>query len=381
MKNLITLCLILLTAGFTFAQTQPNTTNGTPTQGTGGSSPSMGSSNTGIGAPTPTAHMLHVKGAFSNSSALFSENTSSGSNGTAIEGYSYQGKSVWGRTDWGIGVYGSATAPFGYAGLFEGRVEANISGVQAAISGINATNGYGLYGSSQTGTAIYGHSVSGYAARFDGDVELGTINANLVSGEASFNAASGPSTGASLQLFPNTDANNAGSLSLIAGSGNIGDIRFQRFDNGNLNTNMFIQSDGKIGIGAVNTTASGFRLYVQEGIATGRVKVDQTWADYVFEETYDLLPLEVVDSFIVANGHLPNTPSEAEIVQNGGFELGEMTVNQQEKIEELFLHLINIQKRMVNMEASLEATQQENAQLKAALEQSPSTNSSTNENN
>ncbi|MEL6970951.1 MAG: hypothetical protein AAFO02_12355, partial [Bacteroidota bacterium] len=106
------------------------------------------------------------------------------------------------------------------------------------------------------------------------------------------------------------------------------------------------------------TDISAYRLFVEGGILTKEVRVRELWADYVFEADYDLLSLTQVEEFIDENGHLPNTPS-AEQVEAQGLDLGAATVNQQEKIEELYLHLITLNKRLEKLEA-------ENAKLKAA---------------
>lgn len=56
-----------------------------------------------------------------------------------------------------------------------------------------------------------------------------------------------------------------------------------------------------------------------------------------------------MEDFIAENGHLPNTPSAKEIQRNG-LNLGEITTNQQAKIEELFLHMIDMEKRLEKLE-------------------------------
>ncbi|MEL6590598.1 MAG: hypothetical protein AAFQ68_10970, partial [Bacteroidota bacterium] len=76
---------------------------------------------------------------------------------------------------------------------------------------------------------------------------------------------------------------------------------------------------------------------------------------------YELMPLESVANHIQVNGYLHNMPSAAEVVENG-IDVSEMTVMQQEKIEELFLHMIEMNERMKTLEA-------ENAALKAQLNQ------------
>jgi len=52
--------------------------------------------------------------------------------------------------------------------------------------------------------------------------------------------------------------------------------------------------------------------------------------------------------------------SAKEIAENGGVELGAMTVNQQEKIEEIFLHLIELEKKCAQL-------QLENKEMKRLL--------------
>jgi hypothetical protein len=107
--------------------------------------------------------------------------------------------------------------------------------------------------------------------------------------------------------------------------------------------------------------SSGFMLYVRQGIVTERVQVATmaNWPDYVFKKGYDLLPLSKVEEHIQQKGYLPNTLS-AETIEKEGIELGATAKNQQEKIEEIFLHLIEMEKRVKALEV-------ENASLKHAL--------------
>jgi len=81
-----------------------------------------------------------------------------------------------------------------------------------------------------------------------------------------------------------------------------------------------------------------FKLWVQDGIRTERVKVDiasqNGWADYVFDEDYELMPIEELAAYIKEHKHLPGVPSAEEVVENG-IDLGEMNKILLEKIEEL----------------------------------------------
>lgn len=130
-------------------------------------------------------------------------------------------------------------------------------------------------------------------------------------------------------------------------------------------TAMHISNGGRVAIGTTNTPA-GYKLYVKDGILTEKVKVavvgSSEWSDYVFLPSYELLSLEEVEDHIQENGHLHKTPSAVSIAEEGGFELKEMTINQQEKIEELYLHMIEMNKRLKEVE-------QENVSLHAKIKE------------
>ena len=81
--------------------------------------------------------------------------------------------------------------------------------------------------------------------------------------------------------------------------------------------------------------------------------------DYVFAKGYKLQSLENVENYIHANKHLPNMPSAKEVEQNGA-NLGEIQKVTVEKTEELYLYLIEINKRLKQLE-------KENQELKASL--------------
>ncbi len=77
-----------------------------------------------------------------------------------------------------------------------------------------------------------------------------------------------------------------------------------------------------------------------------KVTVDaKWWSDFVFDEDYELKSLAEVEAYIAANKHLPDVPSEEEVLANG-LDLGEMQAIQQQKIEELTLYIIQQQKQM-----------------------------------
>ena len=80
-------------------------------------------------------------------------------------------------------------------------------------------------------------------------------------------------------------------------------------------------------------------------------------ADYVFEEGYDLKSLGEVEEYVKSNKHLPGVPSASEF-QDKGMNVSEMSNLLLEKVEELTLHLIRMQKE-------IDQLREENNALKA----------------
>lgn len=133
-------------------------------------------------------------------------------------------------------------------------------------------------------------------------------------------------------------------------SSNRTDLRIRTHNSGSVADMVTFTTHGQVGIGTnlLNVMpASGFRLYVREGIRTERVLVDvagvNNWADFVFSPTYRLRPLQEVEAFIKKKQHLPDVPSASEIAHKG-LDLAEMQKIQMQKIEELTLYLIELKK-------------------------------------
>ena len=107
-------------------------------------------------------------------------------------------------------------------------------------------------------------------------------------------------------------------------------------------------------------TSGGYRLLVKGGMITEKIKVATAgtadWADYVFDTDYKVMPLEKVEAFIKENKHLPNVPSTQEVMANGN-DLGKTDAKLLEKIEELTLY-------MIEMNKEIKALKKENEQLK-----------------
>ena len=70
------------------------------------------------------------------------------------------------------------------------------------------------------------------------------------------------------------------------------------------------------------------------------------WADFIFDEKYKALNVYETEQFYLKHKHLPNIPSEQEVLSNGGVEIGEMTKLLLMKIEELTLLIVEQQKQI-----------------------------------
>ncbi|MGD9159115.1 MAG: hypothetical protein PVG39_11960 [Desulfobacteraceae bacterium] len=101
-------------------------------------------------------------------------------------------------------------------------------------------------------------------------------------------------------------------------------------------------AEGNVGIGTLNT--GSYKLAVEGKIGAREVVVTQAaWADFVFEDNYNLSTLTQVESFIKKNKHLPDIPS-AKQVEEEGLSMAEMMKKQMQKIEELTLYVIELKK-------------------------------------
>ena len=106
-------------------------------------------------------------------------------------------------------------------------------------------------------------------------------------------------------------------------------------------TTQLVLTNGFVGIGTANPTNE---LAVNGTIKAKEIIVTTNgWADFVFEHGYNLMPLSDVEAFIRSNGHLPGVPS-AEEVTSGGIRIGKMQAVLLQKIEELTLHMIKLEK-------------------------------------
>ncbi|MBL7727700.1 MAG: hypothetical protein JNM68_08445 [Dinghuibacter sp.] len=190
-----------------------------------------------------------------------------------------------------------------------------------------------------------------------------TVEGNLsVTGDMNMSAAS--------TVYSTTSLNLAGGIAraVLSTSGTTGVATFTSTSGNGVYS--FVTGTGYVKIGAVTTpNPAGYKLFVDQGILTEKVKVavagSAQWADHVFHQNYQLMPLEEVEQFIQQNKHLPNIPSADEMVKEGN-DLGKTDAKLLEKIEELTLYLIQLNRKVDKLE-------NENRALKEKLNPAPAT--------
>ena len=133
------------------------------------------------------------------------------------------------------------------------------------------------------------------------------------------------------------------------------------FDAGGSGSSFWLLSDDNlkynggavvIGSQSISTgTETDFKLSVDGKLVAKDIVVTvYGWSDFVFEDNYKLKPLSQVEEYINLNGHLPDVPSEAEVIQNG-MNVEEMNKVLLQKVEELTLYIIDMKKEIDSLKA------------------------------
>ncbi|MDN3581383.1 hypothetical protein [Mucilaginibacter flavus] len=102
--------------------------------------------------------------------------------------------------------------------------------------------------------------------------------------------------------------------------------------------------NGNIGLNTLSPDPA-YRLSVNGKIRAKEIRVETSWADFVFDKGYELPLLADIKTYIDQNHHLPEVPSAAEVAKNG-VNLGEMNKLLMKKVEELTLYLIEKDKEL-----------------------------------
>jgi hypothetical protein len=133
------------------------------------------------------------------------------------------------------------------------------------------------------------------------------------------------------------------------------------------NSAFIVYGNGKTQIGWNKPDPSGLSanamLSVMGGILAHEVRISKSqgthwnWPDFVFEKNYKLMPLSEVESYVAKNKHLPGVLSEAE-VNDKGLDLAEINAQLLQKVEELYLHTIELKKQLDEQNAEIKSLKQ-----------------------
>ena len=177
-------------------------------------------------------------------------------------------------------------------------------------------------------------------------------------------------------FFGIEDRNDMGRFRFVADAGGYSELKtlnklqeevFKIKEDGNDNVTLTMQKENSaVAIGTstfsyptdVTATNDGnYKLVVNGKIrGTGLKLTTAYWSDFVFAKDYQLPTLQAVEQHIIEKGHLPNIPSEKEVVEKG-VDMLEMTKLQMQKIEELTLYIIEQNKKIEVLEAKVDELQ------------------------
>jgi trimeric autotransporter adhesin len=117
------------------------------------------------------------------------------------------------------------------------------------------------------------------------------------------------------------------------------------------NTNQVLSVDNMGRVGLYGISADKIKL---------KINSENAWADKVFSSTYKLMPIGELEKYVQNKQHLPNIPSATEMKEKG-ISVESMAAKTIEKVEELTLYLIRMEKELM-------ALKQENLELRKLVE-------------
>ena len=117
-----------------------------------------------------------------------------------------------------------------------------------------------------------------------------------------------------------------------------------------------ITNSGQLLIGKTSQPVLSIKLDVVGTIRANEIIVNTTGgADFVFDENYKLRSLAELGDFVTANKHLPEIPT-ADQMQKDGVNMGELQIKLLQKIEELTLYVIELEKKYKDLESKVTTT-------------------------
>ncbi len=215
---------------------------------------------------------------------------------------------------------------------------------------------FNVDGTSRLGgnTDVVGNIVATGSGSFSGGITVGNSFSVLANGDVSANSIT-LGTGMSASSSGILQVGNDIAVGLIHISSVYGIFcgnGFQLTTNGIMTLNGGLNVGGNIVTNGSLRVGSGFYCDAQGNAKVKELRVTLTdWPDFVFGEDYRLAPLTEVEEYISENGHLPQMPSAAEVEADGA-DLGEMNKLLLQKVEELTLYIIDLQKQLDEMKSN-----------------------------
>ncbi|MCK0148304.1 hypothetical protein MWU78_21850 [Arenibacter sp. F26102] len=149
-----------------------------------------------------------------------------------------------------------------------------------------------------------------------------------------------------------------------------------------------VDASGNVGIGVTNPIRNlhvGGESQFDGDVYVSGLGLVHDVPDYVFQkyflgnsslkESYDFQTLAQIEAFVIKHHHLPGIKSAEEVKQNGFWNLSESNLQNLEKIEELFLHTIEQEKKIdqlktenESLSAELQSLRKDMDEIKALLQ-------------
>jgi hypothetical protein len=131
-------------------------------------------------------------------------------------------------------------------------------------------------------------------------------------------------------MYGNTTTANTKETFVVFGDGTTR-IGPKRISSTHPHSDAFVQIDGKVACKEL-------------------VVIDPAqWADFVFEPSYKPMPLMELETFYTSHHHLPEVPTETDVKSNG-INTAEMDALLLKKIEELTLYIVDLNKKLAELE-------------------------------
>lgn len=296
------------------------------------------------------------------SSALGSNNTVSVNNSTAIGKNNTISYTTSTNPSYTIGNNNNMTKPYSIA--LGSNINVNASSSIAIGYLLKNTTDYGItIGKGNTTSQQLINNTNGIMMGMNSNISTFFISSSIGinhSGRIGIGNTTNPQAKLHIKADSSGEGEDADIMLEPTASGKYAAIYFKTTDNFirmrntasmEFSASSYSFTTGKVGIGCVNNM-NDFALAVQGGVVSTKVSVldIDSWPDFVFGNSYKLMNLYELEQYINANRHLPEVPS-AEEVSASGIDLGEMNAILLQKVEELTLHIIELQKQIDELKA------------------------------